>query len=143
MAIVFHPNPGQILLCDFSDFKEPEMVKKNRPVIVLSSALKGRDKLLTIVPLSTVKPDPIQPYHYLLPKKSMPMIGIFQERESWVKGDMLYTVGFHRLNLIKLNTRTVDGKRDYFRNKLGREQMKEIYKCVLHGLNLSKLTNHL
>ena len=32
---------------------------------------------------------------------------------------MLYTVGFHRLNLIKLNTRTVDGKRDYFRNKLG------------------------
>ena len=74
------------MLCYFSDFKEPEMVKKNIPVIVLSSALKGRDKLLTIVPLSTVKPDSIQPYHYLLPKKSMPMIGIFQERESWVKG---------------------------------------------------------
>lgn len=53
----------------------------------------------------------------------MPMIGIFQERDSWVKGDMLYTVGFHRLNLIKLNTRTIDGKRDYFRNKLGREQL--------------------
>ena len=59
MPIIFHPNPGQILLCDFSDFKEPEMVKKNRPVIVLSSALKGRDKLLTIVPLSTVKPEPL------------------------------------------------------------------------------------
>lgn len=66
MSIIFHLSPGQILLCDFSDFKEPEMVKKNRPVIVLSSALKGRDKLLTIVPLSTVKPDPIQPYHCLL-----------------------------------------------------------------------------
>ena len=56
---------------------------------------------------------------------------------------MLYTVGFHRLDLIKLSTRNSDGKRDYFRNKLGREQMREIYKCVLHGLNLSKLTNHL
>lgn len=100
MPIIFHPDPGQIFLCDFSYFKEPEMVKNNRPVIVLSSALKGRDKLLTVVPLSTVKPEPIRPYHYLLTKKSMPMIGIFQERESWVKGDMLYTVGFHRLNLI-------------------------------------------
>ncbi len=67
----------------------------------------------------------------------------FDNNSSWVKGDMLYTVGFHRLNLIKLNTRNVDGKREYFRNKLGREQMREIYKCVLHGLNLSKLTNHL
>jgi mRNA interferase MazF len=143
MPITFHPHPGQMLLCDFSDFKEPEIVKRNRPVIVLSSALKGRDKLLTIVPLSTVKPNPIQPYHYLLPKKSMPMISNFQERESWVKGDMLYTVSFHRLNLIKLITRNLEGKRDYFKTRLGRDQMREIYKCVLHGLNLSKLTKHL
>lgn len=55
------------------------------------------DKLLTIVPLSTVKSDPIQPYHYLLPKKSMPMIGIFQERESWVKGDMCDLTVFQEL----------------------------------------------
>lgn len=143
MPISIHPKIGQILLCDFSGFKEPEMVKSKRPVIVISSEMKGRFGLVTIVPLSTVKPEPLQPYHYMLPKRSMPMLSCFQQSDSWVKGDMLYTVAFHRLDLIKLGTRNAAGKREYFQNKLGREQMQEIYKCILHGLNLSRLTPHL
>ena len=144
MPITIHPRIGQILLCDFSEgFKEPEMVKSKRPVIIISSELKGRNKLVTIVPLSTKRPDPIQPYHYLLPRSSLPMLGDFQENESWVKGDMLYTVAFHRLELIRLGTRNAQGKRTYYSNKLGREQMKEIYTCVLHGINLSRLVDHL
>lgn len=64
MAITFHPSPGQILLCDFSQgFRVPEMVKSKRPVIVLTPAFKHRSDLVTIVPLSTVRPDPVQPYH--------------------------------------------------------------------------------
>lgn len=144
MPISIYPKPGQIILCNFSEgFKEPEMVKNKRPVIVVSSALNGYTKLVTIVPLSTVKPNPVQPFHYLLPKQSMPMLGYFQQYESWVKGDMLYTVAFHRLELIQLGTRNSMGKRNYFQNRLGREQMKEIYKCILYGLNLSKLVPHL
>lgn len=143
MSISIHPKIGQILLCDFSGFKEPEMVKSKRPVIVVSSEIKGRSRLVTIAPLSTVKPEPVQLYHYMLPKKSMPMLSNFQGAESWVKGDMLYTVAFHRLDLIRLGTKNAAGKRDYFQNRLGREQMQEIYKCILHGLNLSKLTSHL
>ena len=55
MAITIHPRPGQILLCDFSQgFREPEMVKSKRPVIVLTPAFKNRPELVTIVPLSTV-----------------------------------------------------------------------------------------
>lgn len=140
MPITIHPKIGQILLCDFSGFKEPEMVKSKRPVIIVSGEMKGRFGLVTIVPLSTVKPDPILPYHYMLPRQSMPMLSYFQESDSWVKGDMLYTVGFHRLDLIRLGTRNTAGKREYFQNRLGREQMKEIYKCILHGLNLANLT---
>ena len=84
------------------------------------------------------------PFHYRISKKSMPQLGRFQEKDTWLKGDMLYTFGFHRLDLIKLGKKDPrTGKRLYFTNRLGREQMQEIYKCVLHGLNLGKLAEHL
>ncbi|VVC76762.1 hypothetical protein AQUSIP_20880 [Aquicella siphonis] len=118
------------------------MVKSERPVIVLTGAIKGRANLVTIAPLSTVEPNPVQPYHYRIPKQSMPMVEIFQTNDSWLKGDMIYTVGFHRLNLIRLGKKGPDGKRLYFKNRLGIEQMKQIYQCILHGLNLSKLANY-
>ena len=144
VAITIHPKIGQILLCDFSQgFKEPEMIKPSRPVLILSSELKGRSKLVTVVALSTTKPNPIQPYHYLLPKNSMPMLQRFQDKETWVKGDMIYTVAFHRLDLIKLGTRNHLGKREYYQRRLGREQMKKVYSCVLNGLNLAHLSNYL
>lgn len=145
MAITFHPSAGQILLCDFSDgFRAPEMVKSERPVLVLTPAIKGRANLVTILALSTSCPSPIMPYHYKLPKASMPQLGRFQEKDTWVKADMIYTVGFHRLDLIRLGKRDVNtGKRLYYRKKLGREQMTEIYKCMLHGLNLGQLGKHL
>lgn len=144
MAITIHPKIGQLLLCDFSQgFKEPEMVKSKRPVIIVSGELKGRAKLVTVVPLSTVRPEPIQPYHYLLPKSSMPMLSHFQQHESWLKGDMLYTVSFNRLDLIRLGTRNHQGKREYYQRRLGREQMRKIYECILNGLNLSNLAQHL
>lgn len=145
MAIEFHPSPGQILLSDFSDgFKEPEMVKSNRPVIVLTPPISGRSNLVTILALSTSCPSSIMPYHYKLPKASMPQLGRFQEKDTWVKADMIYTVGFHRLDLIRLGKRDVNTqKRLYFTRRLGRAQMSEIYKCMLHGLNLGHLGVHL
>ena len=145
MAIEFHPIPGHILLCDFSQgFKEPEMVKSKRPVIVLTPSIAGRGKLVTILALSTSTPDPVLPYHYKIPKSSMPQLGRFQENDTWVKGDMIYSVGFHRLDLIQLGKRhPTSGKRLYFKQRLGREQMSEIYKCMFHGLNLGHLGQYL
>lgn len=145
MAITFHPSPGQILLCDFSKgFKEPEIVKSGRPVIVLTPNLKGRTGLVTVIPLSTQAPAQIMPYHYKLPKSCMPQIGFFQNKDSWVKGDLIYTVGFHRLNLILLGKRDpTTNKRLYYKDKLSAEYMREIYSCVLHGLDLGALSRHL
>ena len=71
------------------------------------------------------------------------MIGAFQNSDSWVKADMIYTVGFHRLDLIKLGKRGNNGKRLYFSQKLGKDQMSEIYACVLNGLGLGYLSEHL
>lgn len=145
MAMNHHPKKGQIVLCDFSKgFKEPEMVKPSRPVIVLCNALPGRANLVTVVACSTVRPDNAREYHYQLPKASLPMHGRFQEKETWVKGDMIYTVGLHRLDLIKLNSRhPTTGKRQYFTRCLGREQLRKIHCCVLHGLALGHLSDHL
>ncbi len=145
MAITFHPRPGQLLLCDFSEgFKEPEMVKSGRPVIVLTPPPKHSTGLVTVVPLSTSKPAPVMLYHCQLPKNCMPQLGRFQKADSWVKGNLVYTVGFHRLDLIMLGKRDLQtGKRIYFTSRLGRERMAEIYTCVLHGLNLGALARYL
>lgn len=143
MAISIHPKSGQILMCDFSNgFKKPEMIKK-RPIVVLAEAIQGRNNLVTVVPLSTVEPVPIQPYHYKILKSSMPMVKNLQLSDSWVKGDMIYTVGFHRLDLIPCGEKDASGKRKYFKQRLGPDQMKLIYSCVLHGLNLGHLQAHL
>ncbi|HGV5507527.1 TPA: type II toxin-antitoxin system PemK/MazF family toxin [Shigella boydii] len=73
MPISYHPKPGQLMLCDFSQgFKEPEMVKSSRPVIILSGNIAGRANLATVVACSTVEPDVIRNYHYKLPAHSMP-----------------------------------------------------------------------
>jgi len=145
VAITFHPRPGQILLCDFSQgFQEPEMVKSNRPVVILTPPIAGRAHLVTVLALSAKAPTRVMPYHYQIPVSSMPQLGRFQNDDTWVKGDMIYTVGFHRLDMIKLGKRNPQtGKRIYFNQRLGREQMKAIHSCALHGLNLGKLSKHL
>ncbi|MEJ1471927.1 MAG: type II toxin-antitoxin system PemK/MazF family toxin [Candidatus Sedimenticola sp. (ex Thyasira tokunagai)] len=144
MPLTYHPKPGTILMCDFSEgFKEPEMVK-NRPVIVISPKLKRRGNLATVVCISTSKPPTMEPYHCEIPRVMLPNTGFFQGKPSWVKGDMVYTVGFHRLNLVKLKTKCPrTGKRLYDTRLLGPEKMKEVYSCVLCAMNLNHLTKHI
>lgn len=144
MALIYHPEPGTILMCDFSEgFKEPEMVKV-RPVIVISPKLKRRANLVTVACVSTVEPPTMESYHCEIPRVMLPNTGFFQKKPSWVKGDMVYTVGFHRLNLVKLNTRCPKtGKRLYETRLIGPDKMKEIYSCVLSAMNLAHLNEHL
>ena len=144
MPLKFHPRPGQLLMCKFEPgFLKPEMVK-TRPVVVISPSIQGRAGLVTVVPLSTRAPNPVSDYHMLLPKAVLPKIGLFQNAaENWVKGDMVYTVGFHRLDLIELSIRGADGKRKYFDQRLSRETMRDIYTCVLHGMGFGSLANYL
>ncbi|MGV6858816.1 MAG: type II toxin-antitoxin system PemK/MazF family toxin [bacterium] len=119
------------------------MVKK-RPVVVVSPKLKRFSRLCTVVCISTVEPDSPEPWHYKLPRASLPPDPTFQQSDSWVKGDMIYRVSFERLNLILLkNLPRTGGKRPYFKQRLGRDQMKSIYGCILQSLNLGELGQHL
>ena len=139
MAIQFHPDVGDILICDFAQLstKEPEMVKR-RPVINLTP--KGRyGRLCTVVPLSTTAPDPNQMWHC---KVHADLPRPYNSPEAWVKGDMLYTVSFERLFLFSIG-KDSSGKRIYLRPSIGEEEMQRVYACILNGMALYKLSKQL
>ena len=141
MAISEHPVPGTILTCNFDQgFREPEMLKR-RPVIVLSPKIGMRAKLCTVVALSTSPPQAKMPYHEKL-EIDPPLPPPYHKGENWVKGDMIYAVGFHRLDLIRLG-KDKSGKRIYRFNILTSDQMKVVRTCVLRALGMNTLTKHL
>ena len=141
MPINEHPYTGTVLLCDFNlGFVEPEMVKR-RPVVVLSPKIAARPGLCTVVALSGKAPIPVMPYHCQIDiRPELPQE--FSSNGVWVKGDMIYAVGLHRLDFIRTG-KTPAGKRTYHYEPLSNENIKRIRTCVLKALGLSILTNHL
>jgi uncharacterized protein YifN (PemK superfamily) len=141
MPIKEHPPKGSILMCDFNQgFKEPEIVKR-RLVIIASPKITSRKGLCTVVALSTTPPIPAMPYHCQI-DISPALPPHFESNGVWVKGDMIYSVGFHRLDFIRIGKDDA-GKRLYYYNALNEQQIKNIQTCILHGLSLSTLTKHL
>ena len=135
MPIKYNPKKGQILMCDFTQgFKEPEMVKK-RPIVVLKPS--SRRKLVTVIPLSTVEPHCVQNFHMVVPNKELPNTAWFKNKESWLKGDMIYTVGWERLSLVKIGYK--NKKRIYYTKIFSLEMISALEKCVLHGIGMGRL----
>jgi uncharacterized protein YifN (PemK superfamily) len=141
MPILEHPPLGTVVMCDFNaGFRVPEMVKR-RPVVVVSPKIQSRPGLCTIVALSTDAPDPIMSYHYQLDIRPR-LPPRWQSDGVWIKGDMINTVGFHRLDLIRLG-KTQQGKRIYLLEPLSYEIIREIRCCVLRATGMGILTKHL
>ena len=128
-------------MCDFNKgFVPPEMVKR-RPVVVISHKIRRRADLCTIVALSTTAPEERMPYHGIirLPERCPEWM---RRNDVWVKGDMVYSVSFKRLDLIRLG-KGIDGKRIYDYRPLHPELMSIVDRCVLSGMGFSQLTKHL
>lgn len=123
MALLFHPKPGNVLICDFKGYLAPEMIKR-RPVVVVSPAHLHRPGLLAVVPLSTTAPNPIEPYHYRL--KGNPVPGS-DALETWAKCDMLATVCIARLDRFKL---------DRGKYEIGYVSMEQV-RAIRHAVALS------
>ncbi|MGH6924324.1 MAG: type II toxin-antitoxin system PemK/MazF family toxin [Propylenella sp.] len=137
----FHPEPSTILICDYGNYAvEPEMVKR-RPVVVISPRLKHRTALCAVVALSTTPPDSIQDYHCTI-AINPPLPRPFDSPETWVKADMISTVGFHRLDLPRTG-RDQYGKRRYLNVHVSANELRAIYRAVLCGLGMGRLTPHL
>jgi mRNA interferase MazF len=137
MALLFHPEPGTILICDYEGFRVPEMVKR-RPVITISPRLKHRGQLVTVVPLSTTAPTPECDHHCSI-TLAAPLPKPFDSPTMWVKADTIATVCFDRLNLPR-TVRDPFGKRNYLKVRIEKAQLQTVHKCVLHALGLGALT---
>lgn len=134
MPIMYHPRAGEILICTYpSDMMPPEMVK-TRPVVVISPKLKHRNRLVTVVPLSSTEPTLIMPYHYQL-NLQKPLPDRWNANPCWVIGDHPMTVGFDRLNLIRLG-KDQYGKRCYYQHVLDTADLDGIRTSVKAALGL-------
>jgi mRNA interferase MazF len=141
MPISYHPKQGTIVTVKFEPgFVAPEMVKR-RLAIILSPPIQTRNGLCTVVPLSTSAPLKEMPYHckYDIPFEMPIEWGNIQR---WVKGDMICTVGWHRIDLLKLK-KAAQGKRSYQLTPIPEDDLKRVQSCVLHGIGLSPLTKYL
>ena len=141
MALQYHPKQGAVVLVQFDKaFKEPEMVK-TRPCVVISKEMKFRPNLLTVVPLSTTPPKPVMPWHAEV-DLGLELPPRWASRTCWVKGDMVYSIGFHRADLFRLG-RAADGRRIYQTAALTNDKLCMVQACVLQGIGLPHLTKHL
>jgi Uncharacterized protein conserved in bacteria len=140
MVLNFHPEIGTIVIVDFTGFNAPEMTKR-RPAIVVSPRFRDRDKLCTIIPLSTTRPHPVMAYHYKL-RLDEPLPPPYDSAFHWVKGDMLATLSFNRISLPYVG-KNAQGKREYIIKVVEDIDLHKIRECVLHALALSHLTNNL
>jgi mRNA interferase MazF len=141
MALAEHPAIGLVLTCNFEPgFRAPEMVKR-RPVVVISPKMRGRPDLCTVVALSMTAPIPPLACHAQI-DITPPLPSHYESCGVWVKGDMVYTVALHRLDFIRL-PKDQNGKRRYYLHSLSHDNLQKIRRCVLHGIGLGTLTNHL
>lgn len=124
-----YPRAGQIYVCDFTGFQEPEMVKK-RPVIVISPRLPYRSGIVAVVPISLTEPKHTLPFCYRLSKNYHPEES--DDLPCWAKADMVMNVGLYRLSPFKI------GRRKYAYPTLTPEDLAAVRHAVLSGLGLDR-----
>jgi mRNA interferase MazF len=140
MPVTYHPRQGCIVHVSFDEaFKEPEMVK-SRLCVVVSKPIQARPNLCTVIPLSTTAPNKIMPYHYQL-TIPFPLPDRWSAKTCWAKCDMIYSAGFHRVDLLRLGKES--GRRIYQTECIPDESFRNLQRAMLHGLGLSYLTKHL
>jgi mRNA interferase MazF len=140
LALTYHPDPATIVICDFRGYIEPEMIKR-RPAIVLSPRMRTREGVCTIVPLSTSRPKTVCAHHCQL-IFDPPLPEPYDAGKMWVKADMVCAVAFARLDL-PLAGREPGGKRIYDIRHISADDFTLVKECVLNGIGLGHLTQHL
>ncbi len=125
MSIKYHPNQGTLLVCNFDGLVVPEMIK-TRPVVIVSPRQRQNSGLCVVVPLSTTVPAPKMPWHCKLTFDE-PLSPKWEEKEIWVKCDMIYTMRFERLDRFH---KRVGIHRKYYDRQLSEAQIKEVTDCL-------------
>ena len=125
MPITFTPQQGMVLMCDFSSGSVPPEINKVRHVIVVSPRRRKHSGSCTVVPLSTVAPNPIEPYHYRIEANEYSFLK--RNTDSWVKADLVMHVSFQRLDRVLDNGRHTSPS-------LSAEDFRAVQRAVWEGL---------
>jgi uncharacterized protein YifN (PemK superfamily) len=141
MALSYYPSIGEIVLCDYRGFIEPEMIK-TRPVVVVSPRLRRRGNLIGVVPLSNTAPKPAEAYHCLI-QLDNPLPAPFDNPIMWAKCDMYSVVAMQRLDRFKEAKQRHGGARQWRVGKANTLQIAALKKGILCGLGFDSLTIHL
>lgn len=131
MAINFPPARGTLLVCDFHSSVHPEICKR-RPVVVVSGANK-RHGLVTVVPLSTTRPNPVEGWHCLIETQLPHPYG--NSRHAYAKCDLVMSVSYQRLHLF-FDGKDSNGKRRYIYPIVLDEEMNLIGECIKNFLQI-------
>jgi uncharacterized protein YifN (PemK superfamily) len=115
-----------VFACDYSGNVAPEIIKV-RPVVVISPNHLLRPGLVTVVPLSTTPPSPIQQYHYRLVGNPIPGD---PATEIWAKCDLVSSVGIGRLDRIKI------ARGNYVTGSVSMDQVREIRRCAARSIGI-------
>lgn len=127
MPLKYQPKEASILICDFTGFVAPEMVKR-RPVVILRKH-PHNSGLVTVVPLSTTAPEKLSDYHV-----ELPCYIPGESKICWAKCDMIYTLSICRLDRSMIKTR--HGGREYVVPQMTAEHFLAVKVAVNAGLKL-------
>ncbi|WP_063648500.1 type II toxin-antitoxin system PemK/MazF family toxin [Aliivibrio fischeri] len=128
----FNVNPqnirlGNVYICDFASagFKEPEMVKPRRVIVLDYNKL---NKLLTIIPISS-KPCIRHGVDYIeLTDESLELIKA-TKKPLYAVCDMIYTLHIERFDRVKVGRR-------YFNTKVNNDDLQLIRTAIKKNLRL-------
>lgn len=135
MPLLYYPAAGDIVVCRYDEVViDPEM-RKARPVVVVGPRLRRRARLVTVIPLSTTVPNPIEGYHCRI-ELARRLPRPFDNPVMWAKCDMLSTVSLDRLDRFKEDRGRHGGPRRWTTGKVSPDQLREIRTAMLCGLGL-------
>ncbi len=111
---------------------------KERLVVVVNSRLPKRDRLCSVVPLSTTPACSGVTYQVKIDIGQSPPEP-FPGQIKWAKADMMSVVSYDRLNLPYDGRCIKTGRRKYVQIRMPLDQMKLIREAILVSLDLAYL----
>ncbi len=140
MPLLYYPSPGEIVVCRYDEqVIEPEM-RKTRPAMVVGPRLRGRGRLVTVVPLSTTEPSEISDYHCrIVLQQALPKP--FDAMVMWAKCDLVSSVSLDRLDRFRQPRGRDGGARRWITGRVSPDQLRDVKRAVLAGLGFAALTN--
>jgi uncharacterized protein YifN (PemK superfamily) len=102
MSIQHVPHAGEVLMCDFSDHKPPEMTKVRKVIVLTPRSRVHVPSTLLVVPVSMTARAPDESHCEFKPRA----YHFFDESQSvWALTGMVTCVALWRLNRLKINGR--------------------------------------